>query len=437
MAASLAFRRTAVLTALILAPSSKVQAQSSTQIPLEIPNNGTATSEGLTFPVALPESFAAVDNVDITLKLSKTPSLAPLVKIYCNPNYGDYALTSASTNAPSRIFSVWQSVSLRSGIELLQIGGRSDRLISPQGRDPSNWLVCSISNSDQEGTTVTWQLEGYAVQSSSTLAGQQQEALTAIHAACCPAAACSGWPISTLLNQPNMNFCIASKQRCSVADSNGAGVLLELDLSSVNLTCTLPTALLSQLTSLQSLKLANNPSLRGNTSQLFDVLAAMPFLQTLILDGSSNLVGSAAINSTAGKSFCSTWKNMSQISMKGLQLTGSLPSCLFAPSSSVTVLDVGNTQVEGELPDISAASNLQELYAPGCRLSGALPFDGNGLQALTHLDLSENNLPGTVPVGLGNSVFLSFLNLASNQLQGEQPLTHLHGLHSGYKRATA
>lgn len=97
----------------------------------------------------------------------------------------------------------------------------------------------------------------------------------------------------------------------------------------------------------------------------------------------------------------------------------------------------GNTQVEGELPDISAASNLQELYAPGCRLSGALPFDGNGLQALTHLDLSENNLPGTVPVGLGNSVFLSFLNLASNQLQGEQPLTHLHGLHSGYKRATA
>lgn len=65
--------------------------------------------QGLTFPVALPESFAAVDNVDITLKLSKTPSLAPLVKIYCNPNYGDYALTSASTNAPSRIFSVWQS----------------------------------------------------------------------------------------------------------------------------------------------------------------------------------------------------------------------------------------------------------------------------------------------------------------------------------------
>lgn len=38
-------------------------------------------------------------------------------------------------------------------------------------------------------------------------------------------------------------------------------------------------------------------------------------------------------------------KNMSQISMKGLQLTGSLPSCLFAPSSSVTVLDVGKLAV--------------------------------------------------------------------------------------------
>ena len=57
MAASLAFRRTAVLTALILAPSSKVQAQSSTQIPLEIPHNGTATSE---VKLALSTELAAV-----------------------------------------------------------------------------------------------------------------------------------------------------------------------------------------------------------------------------------------------------------------------------------------------------------------------------------------------------------------------------------------
>lgn len=55
----------------------------------------------------------------------------------------------------------------------------------------------------------------------------------------------------------------------------GAGVLLELDLSSVNLTCTLPTALLSQLTSLQSLKLANNPSLRVSSLQKISIIPIM------------------------------------------------------------------------------------------------------------------------------------------------------------------
>ena len=44
---------------------------------------------------------------------------------------------------------------------------------------------------------------------------------------------------------------------------------------------------------------------QGNTSQLFDILASMPALQQIALDGLSLIAGSANEVSPAGNSLCS------------------------------------------------------------------------------------------------------------------------------------
>ncbi|KAL7145406.1 hypothetical protein ABFS83_07G081500 [Erythranthe nasuta] len=110
------------------------------------------------------------------------------------------------------------------------------------------------------------------------------------------------------------------------------------------------------------------------------------------------------------------------------------------PSISVS-LDLSNNAFTGPIPDeVGSLRNLTVLHFSNNRLSGLiqnslgmcislekLHLEGNLFEAqishgLSSLDLSQNNLSGTIPIFLG-TLRLQQLNLSFNSLQGEVPTT--------------
>ncbi|XP_031124117.1 LRR receptor-like serine/threonine-protein kinase GHR1 [Ipomoea triloba] len=105
------------------------------------------------------------------------------------------------------------------------------------------------------------------------------------------------------------------------------------------------------------------------------------------------------------------------------QLTGSLVSGGEAQTfGNLKVLDLSYNQFSGELPGFNFVYDLQVLKLSNNRFSGFIP---NGLlkgdsMALTQLDLSGNNLTGTIRMITTTSLLV--LNLSSNALSGELPI---------------
>ncbi|KAI4343101.1 hypothetical protein MLD38_027641 [Melastoma candidum] len=105
------------------------------------------------------------------------------------------------------------------------------------------------------------------------------------------------------------------------------------------------------------------------------------------------------------------------------QLTGSLVSegemQIF---ENLKVLDLSHNQLSGELPGFNFVYDLEVLKLSNNGFSGAVP--GNLLKGdslvLTELDLSGNNLSGTI--NMITSTNLRILKLSSNVLTGELPL---------------
>ena len=100
-------------------------------------------------------------------------------------------------------------------------------------------------------------------------------------------------------------------------------------------------------------------------------------------------------------------------------------------SGHVTRLFLSNNRLNGQLPDLSALTNLTGLYLNDNQLSGSIP-DLRTLSKLTELYLYSNQLAGQIP-DLRSNATLEVLHLASNQLAGPIPdlsaLTNLTGLY--------
>ncbi|MCO5611086.1 hypothetical protein L7F22_065336 [Adiantum nelumboides] len=91
-------------------------------------------------------------------------------------------------------------------------------------------------------------------------------------------------------------------------------------------------------------------------------------------------------------------------------------------------LDLSYNQLTGSLPSsIGKLSQLIDLSLAGNSLSGAIPQEVGHLQKLTKLDLSRNMLSGTIPSDLGDCSSLTMLDLSHNHLSGSIP-THLSKL---------
>ncbi len=110
---------------------------------------------------------------------------------------------------------------------------------------------------------------------------------------------------------------------------------------------------------------------------------------------------------------------VSGIWLKDEGLDGSVSAAL-GRLDMLTVLNLHTNSLSGEIPDLSGASMLEELYLPNNDLTGGIPEWLNGSTNLTELWLWGNQLTGSVP-DLSGLTNLDKLKLANNMLDGGLP----------------
>ncbi|GKV29353.1 hypothetical protein SLEP1_g38288 [Rubroshorea leprosula] len=86
-------------------------------------------------------------------------------------------------------------------------------------------------------------------------------------------------------------------------------------------------------------------------------------------------------------------------------------------------LDLSDNNLSGSIPDCFNPSFLNRLHLSNNRFTGPLPiaFYSNGSSYLESLDLTRNNLTGTIPSWIGGLPFLRILLLKANHFEGEIP----------------
>ncbi|XP_059066686.1 receptor-like protein 43 [Cryptomeria japonica] len=206
---------------------------------------------------------------------------------------------------------------------------------------------------------------------------------------------------------------------------------------------------LCTLTSLSTIILSRL-GLKGTLLPCFTNLSSLTLLDLSynMLSGSIPLSSSLAVlylahNILEGETVLTTicmLSNVSDVDLSGNQLNGSLPSCLgnlssltqldlsynwltgnILLSSSLAVLHLSSNNLEGEtvLSSLCMLSNLTEVDLSDNQLNGSLPSCLGNLSSLTELHLFNNRLSGIIPM----SSSLAGLDLTNNNLKGETVLT--------------
>ncbi|XVF71002.1 hypothetical protein PTKIN_Ptkin11bG0206800 [Pterospermum kingtungense] len=94
----------------------------------------------------------------------------------------------------------------------------------------------------------------------------------------------------------------------------------------------------------------------------------------------------------------------------------------FAKNGTMIYLDVSYNNLSGSIPEnFGSMSYLQVLNLGHNKLMGNIPESFGGLKAIGVLDLSHNNLQGYLPGTLGSLTFLSDLDVSNNNLTGPIP----------------
>ncbi|XP_044478141.1 LRR receptor-like serine/threonine-protein kinase GHR1 [Mangifera indica] len=223
----------------------------------------------------------------------------------------------------------------------------------------------------------------------------------------------------------------------SVPDSvSGLVSIQSLDLSRNSFSESLPKSL-TRLNNLVYLNLSSNRFIK-TIPKGFELISGLQVLDlhgNMLnghLDGEFFLLTNASHvdfsgNMLVSSSFQRLLPGISQsvkyLNLSHNQLTGSLVDGgelqLF---ENLRVLDLSYNQLSGELPGFNFVYELQVLKLSNNKFSGFIPNDllrGDSL-LVTELDLSGNNLSGTVSTIL--STTLQILNLSSNGLTGEVPM---------------
>ncbi|KAK4717919.1 hypothetical protein R3W88_016257 [Solanum pinnatisectum] len=121
---------------------------------------------------------------------------------------------------------------------------------------------------------------------------------------------------------------------------------------------------------------------------------------------------------------------LEELNVQDNSFSGSLPMEMFN-ISGLRVMDLTLNNLSGTLPPNigSTLPNIEELYLHGfTNLVGTIPHSISNCSKLTNLDLSGNKLTGLIPNSLGYLTRLQILNLWGNNLTSVSSLTFLTSL---------
>ncbi|KAL7611155.1 hypothetical protein Lser_V15G12828 [Lactuca serriola] len=124
--------------------------------------------------------------------------------------------------------------------------------------------------------------------------------------------------------------------------------------------------------------------------------------------------------------------NLRELDLSFCGLTGPITESITG-LRFLEVLDLSYNQLTGTIPEsLGGLANLRELHLHNCRLIGPIPESVTRLRFLQVLDLSHNQLTGPIPESLGRLVSLQSISLTSNRLNGTIPvsISQLPKLHS-------
>ncbi|KAE8687625.1 amino acid permease 1-like [Hibiscus syriacus] len=192
------------------------------------------------------------------------------------------------------------------------------------------------------------------------------------------------------------------------SDIDRLSSLISLDISGNNFSGNIPISIgkfpvLQRLYMLQNLFNGTFPKEIGNLSNLEELgMAYNPFIPMEIPREFGFL------------------KKLTYLWMKETNLIGEIPES-FNNLSSLQYFDLSINNLEGRVPSgLFSWENLTIVYLFKNHLSNEIPKAVDALN-LVEVDLSQNNLTGTIPEVFGKLQSLRFLNLFSNQLTGELP----------------
>lgn len=162
------------------------------------------------------------------------------------------------------------------------------------------------------------------------------------------------------------------------------------------------------------------------------LIGAIP--STLLSNARSTLIIDISFNQLSGAIPASLLSNHPGGSVLSLQLlsnglTGPLPETLFSAYNGSNPMYVTFNAMENALsgtisPNLCTAPSLSRLTLrlANNRITGSLPMGifSSG-SVLNQLDLSFNDLLGSIPSSIGSFDLLTFLNLANNRLEGSLP----------------
>ncbi|XP_058111766.1 probable LRR receptor-like serine/threonine-protein kinase At3g47570 [Magnolia sinica] len=120
-------------------------------------------------------------------------------------------------------------------------------------------------------------------------------------------------------------------------------------------------------------------------------------------------------------------QSLSWLNLAGLEynnLKGVLPDSVGNLSIQLEVLTLSENQIFGSIPNgIGNLAGLTQLTMDHNRMTGSVPVSIGKLQSLQVLDLSINRFSGSIPISVGNMSLFGNLYLAENNLQGFIPPT--------------